>query len=727
MSVKKEYMLKTVGFVMIFSAFFLMALPVLSTSLIHYGKPTYAGLKGEGDSKKLVLRYAELDNLDIPSLRLQTKLHFPVKLSAYQSFFMGIAMFFVFTFFMGLFTDLEQDDDALKLTVPALFIVIIFLIIAPLLGASIYDVRGVLSKTFSDKSLVDAIVRDFWLNTIIIRMFISVIALFVLALFFHFFVGYLQIKIWEGFIVARIYNGWKARVFADILRNRRDSILSDFVSENQEGGNAVEGATRQAFCPNDEILTIQANGNIELVKYSYRLEWRPFPIFVLKKELVNSVSMNNFFRYLMADSKDMAFAELRDKLRERYDSRFGQVGERAIIVFVQGLLDRAKEEFNQLLFKAQKKELGSSLAHSERQIGILVNKVLRKFKSEVAKISAAEIDSILTDYCEHLISEVHSRMTLLREGQEGERSREGCILPLGTRFHVRKGDYDFFVIEQAPSVRTISVSSNFLRIDNQKQFSLAFPYVVFLLVFERGRLQSQYTSYRNRPLESLGDRLCLPNLSNMDGLGVCTGFGGHRVDGLAARVSEVISHFWASEFNNDLKANFDSYSRREETLKNFATWEKNSKKNPLFVLDIDWRPKCSLRELLMESLDQIDELSSKFGEEEIRAAFTVSREDLREALMKKFGELRVKNKYPATVLDCVREGRDELINLSFSIVSAAFKSASESKSLDKSFQGIMNESITAAIEQDFKELAGEVLIRRRMEPDQLIDKIREGR
>jgi len=728
MSNQKEIAVKVTGFIMILSALFLIALPMLSFSTIDYGRPSVAKYDGEGDKKKLVVDYEEWYHLDVPMHRLQAKLHSPIRLSVGQSLVSGMAMIFVFIFFIGSFINLERDDD--EVIGPVLIsaaIVALALIAAPIIGGRAYNVSDTLHKIIENKELADAVSSKFWEDAVMIRVLLGIIGMVVIGLLSLFVAGWIRINIWEKFIVAKVYNGWKERVFVDILKNRRESILSEFINENQESVDIAEGAMRRVLNPKNELLAIQSNGNIELVKYNYRLEWKPLPIFVLTKEVVNSVSINNFFRYMMADSKDVTFAELRDKLMESYVNRFGQVGEGAIAVFVQGLVSQTKEKFGELMSEAHKKQLASSMGYSEKMIEAVVKKALRKFKSEVAKIGTDEIDFILSNFRERLIREVHSRMTLLNESRGGSKTREVRVLPQGTRFHIRKGDYDFLVIEQAPSVRTISVSSGLSRDDNRTHFNLAFPYVVFLLVFKEERMIQQYTSYRAKPLESLEDVLCRPNLSNMDGLRMCTGFKGHEVDGLIARTNEVVGHFWTSQFNTDWTDNFERYSSQQETLKSFAIWEENSKKNPLFVLDVDWIQKCSLRELIMDNMNNIDEFSTKFGEEEIRAAFTIAEDGMREALMKKFGGLHVKNKYPEIIANGVKEGRDELINQSFDSVVMAFRSVLEGGSLDKSFQGIMDKSITETVEQDFRGLAGEVLIRRRVEPNELIDKIREGR
>lgn len=739
---QKAVLVNTTGFIMILSALFFMTLPVLSISMIDFGKPSVAKWDSgkNGGDKELVIKYDDFDNFNEVVYGFQKLLHLPSRFTMKGSVVFGVSMIFIFIFFIGAFIDVGHDEDKLfRLILPATLLVVVALIAAPFIGSHVYGISDKIRSSVEGKDLAEAVVNKYWKDAVILRIFFSAVCMILVGLLSLLLASRTRFHFWEKYIVGKLYAGWKEKVFADILKNRRVSLLNEFVEENRDSivqgyinenqenvSTATENSTRILNTKN-EVLQFLPNGAIELVRYNYHLEWTPLPIFVLTKEVSNSISINNFFRYLMADSKDVAFTELREKLMESYGNRFGQVGEDSIAVFVNGLIAEVRKRFGETMSSARKNELSASSEYTEKMIQFVVNKALRKFKSEVAKIGTDEMDFILSNFRERLIKEVHSRMTMLFNNQDRSSAKEAGILPQGTRFHIQKNDYDFLVVEQSPQTRTVSVSNSLSKRDDKNSFNLAFPYVVFLLVFKEERLTGFFVHYRNRPLTSLDDRLCRPNLPNMDGTNVCLGFNGHNVIGLVARTEEVIGHFWNSQFNRDWRDNYELYSYRDRRLKNFSVWERNSKENPLFVLDVQWEEMFSLRDMIVRHASNIEEFSSRFGEEEIKSAFAVTGDDMREALMKRFGKIKVKNKYSDLISTTVKEHREEVINRSFDGVESSFRHAVDCDSLDKSFQGKMNEAINGTLEHDFSQLAGEVLIRRRIEPNELIDKIREGR
>jgi len=62
-------------------------------------------------------------------------------------------------------------------------------------------------------------------------------------------------------------------------------------------------------------------------------------------------------------------------------------------------------------------------------------------------------------------------------------------------------------------------------------------------------------------------------------------------------VDELITGFWASEFNDDLLDCFFRMAHKlPEKLGTLMAWEKASIEDPLFVLSTEWEPAGTLSE-----------------------------------------------------------------------------------------------------------------------------------
>jgi hypothetical protein len=186
----------------------------------------------------------------------------------------------------------------------------------------------------------------------------------------------------------------------------------------------------------------------------------------------------------------------------------------------------------------------------------------------------------------HLISERIERTVKLADLM-GEAAKESGvttpILPLGCRYFSQKGDRSTFMIEQAPTTRQIEWDG---------RWKLAFPYVVFVVVFSGQAVSTGECRifYRTSPLGNGDDRLNRPNLCNtyQDGR-ICT--GDVRVTGetLAQKAESFVSAFWRSRFNGDLSDyNYHPAASKFPQVASLETWQTESVKNPLFPLGISW-------------------------------------------------------------------------------------------------------------------------------------------
>src|ERR1035437_1120716 len=159
-------------------------------------------------------------------------------------------------------------------------------------------------------------------------------------------------------------------------------------------------------------------------------------------------------------------------------------------------------------------------------------------------------------------------------------------LPANTRFLVRLGEREAYVLEQPPMRRGIEFHATQRAGSEPATYRLpppphgvlaggqgrpnrspsplrpgpgppparlALPYMVFVVGVEAGQIVTLSNFFRTSPIRSIDDQLshsCLPNTSD-DGV-VC--LGSVRVSGrsVGERIDALIGAFWASRFNQDL-------------------------------------------------------------------------------------------------------------------------------------------------------------------------------
>jgi hypothetical protein len=148
--------------------------------------------------------------------------------------------------------------------------------------------------------------------------------------------------------------------------------------------------------------------------------------------------------------------------------------------------------------------------------------------------------------------------------------------------------------------------------------------------FYGGQLQTQLELYyRTEPLRSLDDKLYHCNLLNVSMGNRVAGRAGFKTwvctqyldtggcNGVADILSEIISHVFGGGFNrsSDNCEGASGFSTYEAACENGVSgikvvsdvdaWEKESDKNPRFVLDMDWiDAKATPRDLIQFRMNQ---------------------------------------------------------------------------------------------------------------------------
>jgi len=186
--------------------------------------------------------------------------------------------------------------------------------------------------------------------------------------------------------------------------------------------------------------------------------------------------------------------------------------------------------------------------------------------------------------------------------------RKNNVYPAGCKFVATQGKMTAYVIEQMPQVRNVQwdffsqgswkkvVQEGCLRKfgltnadTNRNRFSLAFPFIVFVVLFNGPQICNFFVFFRNEPLRSLNDHLLRPCITNQhDTYAMCIDIVPSRQGMTKAMLAEEqIDVFWNSSFNKDLPTHFLSYSSTTE-LKSIWHWEYWSRVDPFWPLRKNW-------------------------------------------------------------------------------------------------------------------------------------------
>ena len=217
-----------------------------------------------------------------------------------------------------------------------------------------------------------------------------------------------------------------------------------------------------------------------------------------------------------------------------------------------------------------------------------------------------------------------------------------CYLPEGVKFVFQRGKSVTFIIEQKPQVRTVHFDQNF--VDGhysgfsygvlkacahlfkgkpepamKRHFRLAFPYVIFVVNIKNNEEDHEWSNcwlyFSDKPFVSLKQELFLPCLPNIckDGE-VCLDVLAekhfqHIADGKYGQAAEeMIDSFWKSSFNGDIVDCFLRTRYRDKRLGSLWHWEKNSKKDPAFMLSVKWlKPLFRTASLRSERVDYLND------------------------------------------------------------------------------------------------------------------------
>ncbi len=183
---------------------------------------------------------------------------------------------------------------------------------------------------------------------------------------------------------------------------------------------------------------------------------------------------------------------------------------------------------------------------------------------------------------------------------EGHRVDRTPLLPEGTRLYARWRHTAVLVIQEPPRIRRLRWSAKTLKTEGEyAEFSLAFPFVVYLVGFHQTDFEEMRIYFRTAPLTGEGDPLFFSNLWNVQAaespLARCRACLRGRPEGLERSVGEqtagLIEYFWTTGFNRDIEDNcFDRARVRDPRIAALEAWEAATRADPLFPLGVPWEP-----------------------------------------------------------------------------------------------------------------------------------------
>jgi hypothetical protein len=195
---------------------------------------------------------------------------------------------------------------------------------------------------------------------------------------------------------------------------------------------------------------------------------------------------------------------------------------------------------------------------------------------------------------------------------------ELLILPDGVKFFYSGRQSAIAVVEQKPQVRTLifdrSQNSPTHINEGDRVRRLALPYTVFVVNWAvhggAYTFSNLFVTYRTKPLGSLTDVLCWPNLPNLGGELdhgpmlplVCMGKFDCPAGSILEQLGAIIRHYWSSPYNDDLSKYYWDAANQFKEVSSLDAWEKATAKDSLFPLKVKWKAFKSIGDFIADIL-----------------------------------------------------------------------------------------------------------------------------
>lgn len=348
-------------------------------------------------------------------------------------------------------------------------------------------------------------------------------------------------------------------------------------------------------------LSLCPDGTVEQPGYVYRMRWWPFPALVPRREVRGSLPGRNMLQLLARSVPERSMELLCREVKISLSELFDAVGAKTAEQIVAAIGDEARDGIGSHVQQAVKRDAAAACQEAAALLQGVSDETLQRFQQDLVASVGEAVERQLDDFRGQAIRLLQQRAG----GVAAHPLLDGSSFPDGTKFCLRRGDATVIVVEEKPQTRTVAFRMGFSKreggcLKENTSFQLAFPYVVFVVRLWRGSFSSLRVFYSRQPLQSLADSVCWPSLPNIHESGaVCLHFCEEKGATLADEARKVISHFWHSMFNDDLRSRHYDCAN---PVRDVWDWEERSKRDPAFVLTANWREREGSLEQLVEQL-----------------------------------------------------------------------------------------------------------------------------
>lgn len=246
-----------------------------------------------------------------------------------------------------------------------------------------------------------------------------------------------------------------------------------------------------------------------------------------------------------------------------------------------------------------------------------VDEVLKELTARTAKKLKQEFIGENEEFLDRLLRQFQAKIARC----SWKASQKWCkwndegpvLMPDYTRIYYRKGTVEVLVQEWPPQIRLTKFKASLVLRENSQghvdpdmlgrtyNFSLAFPYVIFIFKFRDGKFEQVRCTFCDRPLKRLEEKPLRPYLSNLDSnLQVCLGrsFDHGRLEpgNIIQQAAYITSYFWQSVYTDEWSSHYWAnkghfQENHDQRMSSLQAWQDASAENPLFVVeDVNWLP-----------------------------------------------------------------------------------------------------------------------------------------
>jgi hypothetical protein len=427
-------------------------------------------------------------------------------------------------------------------------------------------------------------------------------------------------------------------------------------------------------------------------------------------------SPEQFFSLLTQGSKTEAFKDLRGQLILKFVENYGAQNQEKTMGYLEEIKLLTESQVRTALSQKRLVGWGKADSFTEKKINSLVKESFKNFRTELINLSQVKFEAMMEPMRlllqEYLVEKI-------KEKQEKESYYSSEILPLQSRFFFRQADISLFVVEQPPQMRNIYYQN--------ERFHLAFPFVIFVAGFRGNNFETLNCFYSNQSLKSAESELFLSNMANINEQGyVCLGSEArdrvNRLNGsFGDKTDLAISSFWQASFNNDLHHRFVSYGIKYKELETYHSWARYSKKNSLFVLNINWDSVGKL-------LSNIDSIIRNYGnkafesetyQEKVDEWFGRNNDILRENILRLWSDIDLEV-FSKEVIKKLQAERGAEIEKIMEEINEIFKRESVGERIKMEFWSAVGSALDLTMKEDFARLALTIPLKQQVSLDNLV-------